>query len=186
MCLLIFGLVLWSFIHLFPSFARGARENIISIVGLWPFKGIFAFLIVTSVVLIVIGWRSIEPTNVYLPLNWGKHVTFLLVVITFVLFVAAQSKTNIKRVLRHPQLTGLVLWGIGHLLANGDIRSLILFSWLIAWAILEMFMINRREGEWQKPAHVSIKYDVITVTGGCVMYAILLMSHPHLTGIKII
>ena len=42
---------------------------------------------------------------------------------------------NVKRLLRHPQLTGVALWGIGHLLANGESRSIILFGGLGAWAI---------------------------------------------------
>jgi uncharacterized membrane protein len=186
MCLLILGLVLWSGIHLFPSIAKGTRENIISKLGLGPFKVIFALLIVLSVILIVFGWRSTEPIDVYTPQSWGRHVTFLLVFLTFILFVAARRKTNIKRFLRHPQLTGLVLWSIGHLLANGDNRSLILFCWLAVWAILEMIMISRREGEWKKPDPVSVKYDVITGIGGCVLYAVLLLAHPYLSGIKLI
>ncbi len=186
MCWLILGLVLWSGIHLFPSIAKGPRENIILKLGLKPFKGIFASLIVLSVILIVLGWRSIEPTNVYIPLSWCRHVTFLLVLLTFILFVAARRQTNIKRILRHPQLTGLVLWGIGHLLANGDNRSLILFSWLIVWAVLEMILISRREGDWKKPDPVSAKNDVITIIGGCVLYAVLLLAHPYLAGVKLI
>jgi uncharacterized membrane protein len=186
MCLLIFGLTMWSCIHLFSSIAKGTRENIISKLGLGPYKGIFAVLIVSSVILIVFGWRSIEPTDIYLPQSWGRHVTFFLVLLTFILFFAARRKTNIKRILRHPQLAGLVLWGIGHLFSNGDNRSLILFSWLTIWAALEMFMINRREGEWIKPESVIVKNDVITVIGGCVVYAIFLMAHPYLSGIKLI
>jgi len=186
MGLLILGLVLWTCIHFFPSIAIGARENIISKLGLGPYKGLFAILIVSSVVLIVFGWRSVEPADVYLPLSWGRHVTFLLVLLTFILFFAARRKTNIKRILRHPQLTGLVLWSIGHLIANGDNRSLILFSWLGVWAVLEMIMISRREGDWVKPESVSVKNDVITIIGGCVLYVILFLAHPYLAGIKLI
>jgi len=186
MWLLILGLVLWSGVHLFPSIAKDTRESITSKLGIGPFKGIFALLIVLSVILIVLGWRSIEPADVYIPYSWGRHVTFLLVLLTFILFVAARRKTNIKRVLRHPQLTGLVLWSIGHLLANGDNRSLILFNWLAVWAILEMIMISRREGAWKKPDAVPVKNDIITVIGGCILYVILLMSHPYLSGIKLI
>ena len=186
MCWLILGLVLWSCIHLFPSVAMGAREGIISKLGLWPFKGIFAILIASSITLIVFGWRSIEPTDIYLPPSWGSYVTFLLVLLTFILFIAARRKTNIKRILRHPQLTGLVFWSIGHLLANGDNRSLILFFWLGVWAILEMIMISRREGEWKKPDSVLVKNDVVTVISGSVLFAILLMAHPYLSGIKLI
>lgn len=186
MHLLILGLLMWTFIHLFPSVAKCTRGLIISKIGIGPYKGLFAILIVSSVVLIVIGWRSIDPVDIYHPQSWGRHVTFLLVLLTFILFVAARRATNIKRILRHPQLTGLVLWSIGHLFANGDNRSLILFSWLGVWAIIEMVLISRREGVWSKPESVSVKNDVITTVGGCVMYAILLMAHPYLTGIKLV
>jgi uncharacterized membrane protein len=186
MWLLILGLLMWSCIHFFPSVAKCTRGLIICKIGLGPYKGLFAILIVSSVALIVIGWRSIEPVDVYLPQSWGRHVTFLLVLLTFILFVAARRATNIKRVLRHPQLTGLVLWSIGHLMANGDNRSIILFSSLGVWAIIEMILISRREGVWGKPEPVSAKNDVITVIGGCVLYAVLLMAHPYLTGIILI
>lgn len=184
--LLILGLVLWTCIHFFPALAKCTRGLIISKIGIGPYKGLFAILIVASVVLIVFGWRSIEPVDLYHSQSWGRHITFLLVLLTFILFVAARKTTNIKRFLRHPQLTGLVLWSIGHLFANGDNRSLILFSWLGVWAIMEMILISRREGDWVKPEPVSLKDDVITVIGGCVIYAIFLMAHPYLTGIKLI
>ncbi len=186
MWLLVLGLLMWTSIHFFPSVAKCTKGLIISKIGIGPYKGLFAILIVSSVVLIVFGWRSIEPVDVYLPYSWGRQVTFILVLLTFILFVAARRATNIKRILRHPQLTGLVLWSIGHLFANGDNRSLILFSWLGIWAIIEMILISRREGEWAKPETVSVKNDVITVIGGCVLYAILLMVHPYLSGIKLI
>jgi len=186
MSLLIIGLLMWVVIHLFPSVCKNTRTIIIEKTGLMPYKGLFALLILTSVVLIVFGWRSIIAQDIYFPPAWGRHVTFLLVLLTFILFVAAKRKTNIKRVLRHPQLTGLVLWSIGHLFANGDNRSLILFITLGLWAILEMIMINRREGAWQKPELVPIKSDVITVVGGCVLYAVLLFAHPYITGISLI
>lgn len=186
MYLLILGLVIWSFIHFFPAVASNTRQNIIKKIGAGPYKGIFALLILSSVILIVLGWRSIEPTDLYFPQSWGRHVTFLFVLLTFILFVAARRATNLKRILRHPQLTGLVLWSIGHLFANGDNRSVILFSCLAVWAILEMILINRRDGKWNKPEAVPIKNDVITLIAGCVMYGVLLMLHPYLSGIKLI
>ena len=186
MWLLIIGLMMWTCVHFFPSVAIDTRKNIINKIGFGPYKGIFALLILSSVVLIVFGWRSIDPSDIYYPQSWGRHVTFLLVLLTFVLFIAAKRTTNIKRFLRHPQLTGLVLWSVGHLFANGDNRSLILFSWLAIWAILEIILINRREGVWVKPEAVPVKNDIITIIGGCVLYAVLLIAHPYLSGIKLI
>jgi hypothetical protein len=47
-------------------------------------------------------------------------------------------------------------------------------------------MISRREGEWKKPDSVLVKNDVVTVISGSVLFAILLMAHPYLSGIKLI
>ncbi|MBL1142195.1 MAG: NnrU family protein [Proteobacteria bacterium] len=185
MSLLVTGLMLWVVIHLFPSICKNTRATIVEKIGLMPYKGLFAILILLSMVLIVIGWQSISPEDIYIPAAWGRYITFILVLLTFILFVAAKRKTNIKRVLRHPQLTGLVLWSIGHMFANEDNRSVILFTALGIWAILEIIMINKREGVWKKPEAVPMKSDVITVTGGFVLYAALIFAHPYITGIKL-
>jgi len=186
MTLLVTGMLMWSVVHLFPAVATGPRNNLVNKIGLGPYKGGFALLIVISIVVMIFGWRSFEPVDIYFPPVWGKHVTYLLVLLTFILFFAAKRKTNIKRILRHPQLTGLVLWSIGHLFANGDNRSLVLFIGLGLWAILEMTMINWRTGAWVKPEPVPVKSDVITVAGGLVLFAILLLAHPYLTGVRLI
>ncbi len=186
MSLLIIGLALWVLVHLYPSLCQQSRARLISKLGLGKYKGVFALLIVASLTLIVLGWRGSSVELLYPPPAWGKHATFALVLFTFILFVAAKHKTNIKRVLRHPQLTGLVLWSIGHLLANGDSRSVVLFSTLGIWAIVEMIMINRREGAWVKPEPLPLKKDVITVFAGCVMYIVLFLLHPYYTGVSLI
>lgn len=185
MTLLVSGLLVWWLVHLFPAIAPGARTRIINKLGTGPYKGCFALLIVISIILIVAGWRGIEPVDVYLPPAWGRHLTYILVLLTFILFVAAKRKTNIKRMLRHPQLTGLVLWSTGHLFANGDNRSLVLFFGLGVWAILEIVMINRRTGAWIKPDPVPVRSDLITVLLGLVLFTVLFWAHPYLSGVRL-
>jgi uncharacterized membrane protein len=186
MSLLILGLLLWSGIHLFPSVAVDVRTTLVSRFGMKRYKGIFALLIVLSIVLIVLGWRATVPIDIYQPPVWGRHITWLLVLLTFILIVARRRKTNIKRILRHPMLTGLVLWGIGHLLANGDNRSLLLFIWLGLWAVIEIILINRREGQWQKPDPEPVKNDVITVGLGIVLFTVFLLLHAYIAGVSLI
>lgn len=186
MSLLMTGLVVWFSVHLMPAVAKDLRRKLIVKLGMMPYKGIFALLIISSVVLMVFGWRSVSPEYLYHPPAWSRTVTSLIVLVAFILFVGAQAKTNIKRVLRHPQLTGLLLWCIGHLLANGDSRSLILFTALMIWGVLEMIFINRRDGEWKKPELVSLKNDVFVVIGGVVLFAVLLVAHPYLSGIRLL
>ena len=186
MHLLLLGLAIWFTMHLLPSAGKAVRRKIIVKTGLIPYQAIFAATIISSVVLMVLGWRSTIPEYVYFPPSWGRSVTLLLVLVAFILFVAAQMKTNIKRILRHPQLTGLLLWCIGHLLANGDSRSVILFGGLMLWGVLEIVFINRRDGKWEKPEAVSLKYDVMVVVAGVILYGILLVAHPYLSGIPLL
>ena len=42
-----------------------------------------------------------------------------------------------------------MLWAIAHLLVNGDLASPVLFGGVLLWAVVEMMLINHREG---KPA----------------------------------
>ena len=186
MIFLIAGLVLWCGVHLIPTLATGLRRNLINKLGLRPYKGVFALLIITSIVFIVFGWRSVEPADIYLPPLWGRDVTYFLVLLMFILFVAAKRKTNIKRIFRHPQLTGVMLWSIGHLLANGDNRSLVLFAGIGTWAILEMLLINHRLGKWVRPDPVPVKSDLLTLAIGIVLYGAVLMAHPYLSGVSLL
>ena len=186
MTLLLFGLGLWCAVHLVPSLATGFRSRLIGGFGEGRYKLIFSLCLVLAIVLMVFGWRSITPEQIYTPPAWGRHATMALVLLTFYLFAVARSKSNIKRILRHPQLSGLLLWCIGHLLANGDSRALTLFPVLFLWALLEMYCINRRQGAWQKPDPVSWGTEIITAIKGLLLYTVFLFAHPYLSGVTLV
>ncbi len=181
---LLIGILLWSLTHLFPAAASDFRSRLITKLGENPYKGIFTLLMALSIYLIISGWKASIPELVYLPPAWGRHVTALLVLIGFVLFVAPYPPNNFKRILRHPQLTGMVCWGVGHLLANGDSKSLILFGGLALWAVVQMIFLNRRDGDWVRPGKVSLKKDMIPVLIGVVAYLVVISAHQWLFGVS--
>ena len=186
MLLLVFGLIIWSTAHLLPAAGAYKRKKLMAKIGVVPYKVGFALTIVGSIVLMVLGWRSINPAQLYILPEWVKYITYLFVLEAFILFVAAQLKTNIKRILRHPQLTGLVFWSIGHLLVNGDSRSLTLFVGLLLWAKLQIIFTNKRDGKRVLPDKVPLKNDLIVVAGGVVVFMVFLFAHPYITGVSII
>ena len=63
MSLLIVGIVVWCIVHLFPSIAPTRRQALHARLGN-GYRGLFALLILASLVLIVIGWRSAAPSAV--------------------------------------------------------------------------------------------------------------------------
>jgi uncharacterized membrane protein len=178
------GVLLWSLTHFIPALFPGLRDSMARKLGENGFKGVFTLLMIAAIYLIISGWKASIPESVYLPPAWGRHLTALLMLIAMLLFVAPYHATNIKRVLRHPQLTGVVIWGAGHLLANGEARSIVLFGGLTAWAILEILLINRREGAWVKPDSVPIKRDLILAAAGITLYLVLAFSHRWLFGVS--
>lgn len=186
MLLLILGVLLWAGAHLFITLAPDARRALIGRLGAGPYKGLFSLVLVAALVLIVFGWRSTPPASLWLPPPGMRHATMLLVPIAVILFISARAPTDIKRLIRHPQLTGVKLWAVAHLLSNGETRSIILFGGLLAWAVLEVIFINRRDGAWVKPAPVGAAKTLVSAAIGLVISAVLMAVHPWLAGRAVI
>jgi uncharacterized membrane protein len=183
MGLLIAGLVLWSLVHLYPSLASQSRDGVVARLGNNAYRGVFALLMLGALAMIVFGWKNAVPSAIYAPPLAGNLLVSVLMLIAFILFVAAQAKTNIKRLLRHPQLTGVIVWGVAHLLANGDSRSVALFGGLGVWALVEIVLINRRDGAWQRPAAAPVGSDVIVIIISAIAFAVVLYFHQWLFGV---
>lgn len=180
------GVVLWSAAHLFPGIAGAIRSKLIERLGRGGYRGIFALLIVTSIVCMVFGWRAATATVLYTPAAEFRLLTAALMVLALILFFSARLPTDIKRVLRHPQLTGVLTWALAHLLSNGDSRSLLLFGGLGAWAIAEMVAINRRDGAWVPPAAVGARRSAIPVVVGVAAWFLFAFLHPWIAGVSVI
>jgi uncharacterized membrane protein len=181
---LILGVLIWSGVHLIPSVAQPFRASLIERLGEQKYPGLFAMSILISLGLIIFGWRSTPPVPVYAVSSWGRIAALLLVYPALVLFVASGLPTNIKRVLRHPQLSGVLVWSVGHLLANGESRSLVLFGGMAAWALVEMLTINRRDGDWVRPKPIPASGDLKPILIAAVAYGVLLFAHPYLSGVS--
>jgi uncharacterized membrane protein len=177
------GVLLWSLTHLLPAALPGPRQALIGKLGENPYKGLFTVSMVVAIYLIVSGWKAAAPETVYLPPDWGRHLTALLLLIGFVLFFAPYPANNLKRWLRHPQLTGVVCWGAGHLFANGESRSVVLFAGLAIWAVIEIALINRRDGTWERPAAAPLRNDIGLIVASLAAYIAFASAHSWLFGV---
>ena len=111
----------------------------------------------------------------------------LLAMVGIILFVASNFPSRIKRLVRHPQLTGVLLWSLAHLAANGDSRSLVVFGSLAFWSIFSMLTINRRNGAWVRPVPVGGWWlEVVVVVTGVVVSGLIVRFHQHLAGIALV
>ena len=185
MAMLTTGVLLWMFTHLLPSAGRPLRQSIIDRIGFNAYRGVFSLLILSALALIVFGWRGAQPSFVYLPEPALRSVAIGLTVVAIILFGASNRPSRIGRIVRHPQLTGVLVWALAHLLANGDSRSLVLFGGFAVWAVLEIVLINRREGIWQKPAAPSAGAEALGIAIPLIVAVALIYFHEWFAGVPL-
>lgn len=162
-----FALALAAFVllHIGVS-ATPLRAALVKRIGEAPYRGIFALasIGVLAWMLFAYGAARDDPANANLwtAPDWGRHVTATLLLVGFLLgvtglltpgptsagFEGALKKPDaakgILRVTRHPFLWGVALWGIGHLAANAETTSLMLFGGLAAMSLLGTRSIDRK------------------------------------------
>lgn len=175
MLILILGVALWWAAHLWKRLAPAHRAAFGE-----RGKGIVTGLLVLSVVLMVIGYRSAEGAAWWGPSAATKGINNLLVLAAFYLFAAAGMKTAITRRIRHPQLTGFSLWAFAHVLPNGDLPSLLLFGGLLVWALVEMALINSAEPGWTPPPPVPARKEAMAAVGGLLVFGVVALIHAWL------
>lgn len=179
---LIVALVIWSLIHFIPAAAVDFRAGLVKKLGPATYKAVFTVVAIGALLLLIHGWKAAPVHAVFSPPSWGVHAAMGLSLLASFCFFAPYVSNNLRRLIRHPQLTGVVLWAAGHLLANGEARSTVLFGGFAVWAILEMILLNRRDGVWTKPAPVPHSADLRLFMAGIGFYALILYSHLWLFG----
>lgn len=183
---LLAGILIWSLVHLMKAVTPELRNRMADRLGEHVYKSLYSLSLVGAIVLMVMGWKASSPMLVYeLPAGF-RHVTMSLMWLALILFICASLPNDFKRILRHPQLTAVIIWAFAHLLSNGDTRSLWMFGGMLVWAHLEIIFINRRDGARQKPEPVGVGRTFIPVIIGTVLTGILLWAHPWLSGVAIL
>ncbi len=170
--LLILGVILWIGAHTFKRLAPDTRAGM-GETG----KGVVAVLLLVALALMIVGYRG-----AYGDVWWGRHpatvgINNLLNLFAVYLFAASGMKTRITARIRHPQLTAVKAWAVGHLLVNGDLPSLILFGGLLGWAVWEVILINRATERPAPPPPASMGKEIGAVVGTLVVYGLIAWAH---------
>jgi uncharacterized membrane protein len=183
----ILGLVVFLGAHVFVSM-RDERAALISKLGMGPYRGLFSLVSIVGLVLICYGFATYRAAGlipVWYPPLWTHHLVEALMWPASIMVAAAYIPGNIKRVLKHPMLTGVKTWAFAHLCANGDLGGIILFGSVLAWAVYDRVTLKRR-GDPGAPAIPvgGLKNDIIAVAVGTIIYLALgVVFHPIVIGV---
>jgi uncharacterized membrane protein len=161
--------------------------------GRAPYGILFGVLSLAALVLIVLGYGQMQGLGrgnpqVWIPPSWARHVTMLLMLPAIVLLVAAFLPNRIRTAVGHPMLLALMLWAFAHLLANGDLASVLLFASFLAYSVYDLVSVRQRGAAGPLgAARGGAVQDAIVVAVGIGLYAFLVLrGHYWITGVPLL
>ena len=190
--LLVFGLLVFLGVHTLPIFPA-TRNALVTRLGAMPYRGLFSLISAAGLVLIVMGFGQARMDGspvLYDPPTWTRHVTMLLMLPVFVLLIAAYVPGRIRKITRHPMLVAVKLWAFAHLLANGDLASVLLFGSFLVWAVADRISVKRRGGAGA-PVSVNVAgkggaADIFAILAGLVVYGLFVWKgHALVIGVPL-
>lgn len=191
MLLFIMGLLLFFGVHMLPFYPEYRAQLVEkidndTIDGEGMYKIIFSVISLLGLIFLGIGKGSIGFVSLWDIPIFFRYLAVIFVLISFVLMVAAYLPNNIKRYVPHPMLTGVIIWGVTHLIVNGDVTSIILFGSFVTYSIVAIKLTNIRGSKASSGQDtqevIPVVKDGIVIGIAIVGFLILLWLHKPLFG----
>ena len=182
--ILALGCIIFIGIHLVPAFGT-TRDRLVDRLSQNGYMMLFTVLSLVGIALMVWGESKAPHINVWLPPAWGHDAAMVIMFPSMVLLSVAKLPTNVKRFTPHPMMWGFILWSFAHLLANGDLASIILFGSIGVYSFVAILSANQR-GVQSSAEIVSANRETVAVGFGVIVYIAMLYLHPYLFGPKLV
>lgn len=191
MLIMIIGIIIFLGIHSVRIVAPRWRLAKMEEWGEGKWKGLYSLASIIGLALLVwgFGMARLEAPILYEPPVWLKHITLLLMLFAFIflgVFIAKPGR--MKPALKHPMLIAIKTWALAHLLANGDLASLILFLSFLAWAVFDRIALKRQARAGLAPTAITpgpVTNDFIAILIGLVLYGLFVWKlHVLLIGVS--
>lgn len=190
---LVLGLVIFFGGHVVTRMGD-VRERLVAKVGLNTYRGLYSLVATLGLALIVHGFASYRAAGmipVWDPPRWMPHLVTLLMAFSMILLAATWLPGKIKARAKHPMLAAVKIWALAHLLANGDLGSILLFGSFLGWAVATRVALKRSGASETVPGAGatggSLRNDVIAVLIGIgLTIAFVTGLHKFLIGVAIL
>jgi uncharacterized membrane protein len=184
MTLLVLGIAIFLGIHLLPT-VPGLRDRLAARLGANGYRALFSLLSLAGLALLVYGFAKAPLIEIWTPPPFTRWVAIVLMWPAFVFLAAAYLPGEIKARLKHPFLVAVKTWALAHLIANGDLASIILFGAFLAYAVYDRIALKGRRPTALIAARGpgTRRNDLLALALGTALYlAFLLWLHPLLIG----
>lgn len=157
-------------LHSVPA-VPAIRQSLIAVAGRRIYLGLYSLVSIAVLAWLFHAALNTDYIALWDPRPWQVHLTLIAAPAGLFLVLAGLFSPNplsitlrqsgppgaIAGVTRHPVLWGFLLWSLGHLMANGDLRSLLLFGGFALFSLAGMAMLDKRAkrrlgAQWQELA----------------------------------
>lgn len=187
MVTLVIGLILFLGIHCVRIFAPAFRESQIATRGEGAWKGIYTIVSIAGLAMMIWGFGEARLTLplIYEPPVWMKHINATLMLASFIVLMSGYFPSGkIRAAVKHPMVTATKIWAFGHLLANGDLASVLLFGSFLVWGVLTRISYKRR-GDLGTTVSGPVANDILPVVAGVILYGLFVWKlHVWLIGVS--
>jgi uncharacterized membrane protein len=167
-----------AFVVWHAAISSALRQRLVAAVG----RGYLPVQIAVSLALFVFllwSYRGADKTLLYAPPEWGLIANFILSAIGFVCLGIFLFRGKARNVLRYPLAIGVLFWGAGHLVSNGEIASVALVLGLVGTVLVSSIMKGASRSE------VRQGHDLLGPMFGIAFYAVAAQLHPLLVGVPV-
>lgn len=188
------------------------RPKLARAMGEWPYRGVYSFVALVTLAWMIWAYSAAPREALWTPL---RQLPLFVMPFAFVLIACGywrnptmvgaerllksdEPARGIIRVTRHPIMWGLMLWAGAHILANGELASLVFFGGFLALAAfgtLAMDARKRSNPDWPRFAAVTSHVPFVALAqgrnrivwreigwlrpaAGLALYAAVLLVHP--------
>jgi uncharacterized membrane protein len=188
MLVMVIGLIVFFAIQLVPTNVE-LKNGLVARFGKGGYGALFGVLSLIGLALIVLGFHKLQLHPGKNPILWDpptfmRHIAMPLMLIASIALVSGFIASHIQAALKFPFLVAVKAWALGHLIANGDLASLVLFGSFLAFGVYSRIAYKRRgvHGPFYKGPWIN---DVIVVALGVALYAaIVFYLHELVIGVS--
>jgi uncharacterized membrane protein len=182
MLLLALLVVLFAVVHVLPAHADFKHRLKASFGASYgPLYGILSLLLLAAMIW---AYRNAAIGIAYEVPPWGRHANFGLSLLGFLCLGIFLFRGSWRQMVRYPMAIAVVLWATGHLLANGDGRSLIFFGGLAVAAVAQAVLMAWN-GNGAAP-DVRKGHNFLSFMAGLALYGLMTQLHYAVTGMPLV
>ncbi len=182
MLLLATVLFLFGVIHINPAMPKWKAHAVQTFGKAYgPVYGLLTLILFAAVIW---AFREAGPGFIYEPPIWGHYANFGFTLVGFLCIGIFLFRGSWRNSLKYPMAIGVSLWAFGHLLANGEQRSVLFFGGMAFVAIL--FAALNHHNKLFVPTEVRQGHNLISILGGIALYGIAAQLHHVIVGVPLV